>query len=234
MPLLDHFRTPLLERPPWESFVTMWAVSLARWLNNTFSREEYIAYPSIRFRGQIEADLAEREDRRGETTGGRTGAVPPPLQIIPAIFPGDMEIRVGKSRHDSSLCAVIELVSEGNKKEESERRAFVAKCVNYLRRGVGVVVVDLVTNRRTNFHNELLRVLAGPIPPPALPDAPTYVAAYRPVHRRTREANEIEIWPYPVRVGQPIPSAPLALRGGPLVVLPLELTYAEACRDLGL
>jgi len=121
-----------------------------------------------------------------------------------------------------------------SQKEESERRAFVAKCVSYLRRGVGVVVVDLVTNRRTNFHNELLRVLAGPIPPPALPDAPTYVAAYRPVHRRTREANEIEIWPYPARVGQPIPSAPLALRGGPLVVLPLELTYTEACRDLGL
>jgi hypothetical protein len=240
MPLLDHFHPPLRDLPPWESIATMWAASLVRWLNDTLPRSEYIAYPKVHLGSRVEADVAEYEVDGGSVPAARNGAVatlpaaPPALLTIPAVFPDDIEVRVGTSRHEMNLCAVVEFVSEGNKKEGEERRAFVTKCVSYLRRGIGVVIVDVVTSRRANFHNELLGMIGGPTPPAPMPDAWTYVAAYRPVHRRESGANEIEIWPYPAPVGQPIPSAPLALRRGPTVVLPLEATYTEAIRDLGL
>jgi len=44
--------------------------------------------------------------------------------------------------------AVVELVSPGNKKEADERVQFVAKCLSYLGRGLGLVVVDTLTERR--------------------------------------------------------------------------------------
>ena len=43
MPLLDHFRPPLLNRRPWESFHTTWAVSIADRLNHGVLPPGYIA-----------------------------------------------------------------------------------------------------------------------------------------------------------------------------------------------
>src|SRR5262249_11449724 len=146
----------------------------------------------------------------------------------------DIEIRVGTSRHEWNLCGVIELVSEGNKKEVRERQAFVMKCAAYLQRGVGVVVVDVVTNRLANLHNQLMEMIGGPNPPLLPGSPPTYVVGYRPIHRRESGVNEAEVWPYPAPTGQPIPAVPLALRAGPTVVLPLEATYTEAIGDLGM
>jgi hypothetical protein len=45
---------------------------------------------------------------------------------------------------------------------------------------------------------------------------------------------ESDVWCFPALVGSPIPSVPLALRRGPLVMLELEETYEEAIGDSGL
>jgi hypothetical protein len=236
MPLLDHFHPPYYDMPPWSSVATAWAMSLTRWLNRTLPRGEFIAFPTIHLGTQVEADVAEYDKRaNGAQTNGGVATMPeapPAVLTLPVTFPDDIEIRVATSRHEWSLCGVIELVSEGNKKEVGEREAFVPKCAAYLQRGIGVVVVDVVTNRLANLHNQLLRLIGGTAAHLLAGDPPNYVAAYRPVHREGR--NEIDIWPYPVAVGSPLPDAPFALRRGPTVVVDLEGTYTEAIRDLGL
>ena len=237
MPLLDHFHGPLAELPPWSSIATTWAVSLTRWLNSTLSTDEFIAFPTIHLGAHVEADVAEYDKRTNGTSANGNGAVatlietPPAVGTFSAIFPDDLEVRVGTTRHEWSLCGVIELVSGANKKETNEREAFVAKCAAYLQRGIGVVVVDVVTNRLANLHNQLMRFLGGTAL--VMPgDPPNYVASYRPVRREGR--NEMDAWPYALEVGSPLPAAPFALRGGPLLMLDLETPYTEAVHDLGL
>lgn len=238
MPLLDHFHPPLADLPPWSSVSTMWAATLARWLNATLPAEEFIAYPTIHLGTHVEADVAEYDRRANGTHPNGNGAVatlpeaPPAVGTIAAVFPDDFEVRVGTSRHELSLCGVIKLVSEANKKELREREAFVRKCAAYLQRGIGVVIIDVVTNRLANLHNQLMQAIGGPTPPLLSGPVPTYTASYRPVHREER--NEIDVWPYPAAVGATLPAAPFALRGGPTLVLDLEATYTEAIRDLGL
>ncbi|MCI0703141.1 MAG: DUF4058 family protein [Planctomycetia bacterium] len=237
MPLLDHFHPPLADLPPWSSVSTMWAASLARWLNNTLPVGEFVAYPTIHLGTQVEADVAEYDRRANGARSNGSGGVatlpeaPPAVGTIPAVFPDNVEVRVGTSRHELNLCGVIELVSEANKKEVKEREAFVTKCAAYLQKGIGVVVVDVITNRLANLHNQLMRLLGGPallIPN----DPPNYVSSYRPVHRDDR--NEIDVWPYPATISSPLPATPFALRAGPTFVLDLEGTYTEAVGDLGL
>ncbi|MBY0458893.1 MAG: DUF4058 family protein, partial [Gemmataceae bacterium] len=131
------------------------------------------------------------------------------------------------------LVGVIELVSPANKKEQSEREAFVSKCVAYLKRGIGLVVIDVVTERHANLHNQLMEAL-GAQPSQLLSDTPIYVSGYRPVHRRDTRANELEVWPYAATIGGLVPAVPLGLRGGPVVLLNLEGTYTAAIEATGL
>jgi hypothetical protein len=238
MPLLDHFHAPLADRPPWSSITTMWAATLSRWLNNTLPSGEFIAYPTIHLGTQVEADVAEFDQRQNGIRTNGNGALatlseaPPAVGSFPVVFPDNIEIRVGTSRHELNLCGVIELVSEGNKKEVAEREGFVAKCAAYLQRGIGLVIVDVVTNRLANMHNQLMHLLRGTPSTILLGDPPSYVAAYRPAHRDDR--NDLDVWPYSVAVGATLPSAPFALRRGPTVMVDLESTYMEAIGDLGL
>ena len=53
-----------------------------------------------------------------------------------------------------------------------------------------------------------------------------YAVAYRP--SRQSSGDQIEIWPKPLRLGQPLPMLPLALRNTETVPVDLEETYSEA------
>jgi hypothetical protein len=94
-------------------------------------------------------------------------------------------------------------------------------------------VIDVVTDRLANLHNELLGLI-GESTTPRLIDVPTYVAGYRPIHRRESQTNAIEVWPHPAVVGQPVPAVPFGLRGGPTIMLDLEGTYMAAIDATGL
>jgi hypothetical protein len=240
MPLLDHFHGQTEIELPWPTMAQVWAVALMGWLNRTLPRNEFQALTEIRAGSQVEADVSEyRRDELPDPTHGPNGAVatltaaPPAVLTFPAVFPDEIEVEIRERRAGRPLVGVIELVSPGNKDREAVRDAFVAKCVTYLRRGIGLVIIDVVTERLANLHNELLAAI-GPPGTPTLADAPTYVAGYRPVHRRTSQVNEIEVWPYPAPVGQLLPPVPLGLRGGPTVVLDLEGTYTDGIRSTGL
>jgi Protein of unknown function (DUF4058) len=235
MPLRDHFHPPLTHRGKWESFNTFWLVALAKWLNHTLPRDEFTALVQVHLGSRVEADVAEFEETaRGHRDGavGTLPAVAAPTATVPAFFPDDLEIQIQDTLGSLRLAGVIEVVSPSNKKEVNERQAFVAKCATYLRQGVGLAIVDVVTERLANLHNELMQTVGGPTPPQLPKGAGTYVAGYRPVHRDGR--NEIDVWAEVAPVGQPIPSVPLALRRGPLIALDLDTTYTEALPDSNL
>ena len=124
--------------------------------------------------------------------------------------------------------AAIELISPGNKDRAEQRRAFATKCASYLYQGVSLIVIDIVTNRTANLHNELLQIM-GSDPQARLPDnARLYAAAYRPVQREGRD--EIDVWPEIFEVGSVLPTLPLRLTGDWFVPVDFESTYQEACR----
>lgn len=239
MPLLDHFHPPLLDDPPWTSLYTLWVANVVRWLNRTLPASGFRAFANVRLGPHVEADVAEylRQPTNGvhePTSANGIATMPatlPATASFPFSLPDDVEVQIAESRHHMTIAGVIEFISPANKKEANERQAFVEKCATYLHRGIGVVIVDVVTNRLANLHNDLMALVSAP-PSTHLRDAPTYVAGYAPVTRGGR--TELDVWPFPATIGQPIPSALLSLRRGPQISLDLEATYLEAIADSGL
>jgi hypothetical protein len=144
------------------------------------------------------------------------------------VFPDDIEVQVFATTTGTMLVAAIELVSPGNKDRPETRQAFAAKCVSYLTRGIGLIVVDTVTNRLANLHNEVMAALGHAEPFRMTPAAAIYAVAYRP--SRQPSGDQIELWPIPLTVGQALPVLPLALRNAGVVPVDLETTYGEACQ----
>ena len=138
-----------------------------------------------------------------------------------------MEVLVLSMATGATLVGAIELVSPGNKDRREARQAFAAKCMVYLSRGIGLLMVDIVTNRRANLHNELMAALGQSGRFLLEPSAATYAAAYRPSRQPT--GDQIELWPTPLALGESLPVLPLALRNAGLVPVDLEETYTEAC-----
>src|SRR5262249_3912208 len=126
------------------------------------------------------------------------------------------------------LVAAVELVSPSNKDRARERRAFAIKCASYLAQGVSLVIVDVVTNRRANLHNETVRLLEVATDVAFPPDVRLYAVAYRPVRRKQRD--QIDLWTHRLALGAPLPTLPLRLTGDLFVPVDLESTYQEACR----
>ncbi len=236
MPLLDHFHPPVSnELPSWESFHSFWAVVLGERLNQMLPRR-YKAVVQTHLGSYVEADVAEFERpieagngaAEGETGGVAVQTWAPPITklVAPAIFPDDFEVQLFEQWGGWRLVAVVELVSPRNKDRAESRRAFAAKCATYLQRGVGLIVIDIVTERRFNLHNELSELLGWGESLWMPADRFLYTVAYRPLRRQ--EKNEIDLWPVPLSVGSPLPVLPLALKGSQAIPLDLETTYTDA------
>ncbi len=233
MPLLDHFHPPLLNQRHWEGFHNRWAAALSDSLNDRLP-PEYFAEFQVTLGTRIEVDVATfteagvpepaRPEGGGVAAPPMTWAPPAPTTTISGTFPDDFAIHVFSTAAGPTLVAAIELVSPANKDREETRRAFAMKCAAYLQRGIGLIVVDVITSRQANLHDLIVSLLghaAASFPTPTL----LYATAYRPVHR---EANEIDVWREPLALGQPLPTLPLAIRGLGSLAVDLEETYTEA------
>jgi Protein of unknown function (DUF4058) len=237
MPLLDHFHPPLAPRRHWESFHVNWAGAIADALNESLLPEGYFAEEHAHLGPFVEIDVATFTDLEtsAERASGTTATLPirawappaPPL-VVPAAFPDAFEVLVFESEGGSRLVAAIELVSPGNKDRDGHRQAFAIKCASYLCQGISLIVIDIVTARRANLHNEIMRLL-GHGQESLLPaETVLYAVAYRPIVRDLRE--QIEIWPSPLAIGNTLPLLPLALDAEHCLPIDLEASYAAACQ----
>ncbi len=238
MPLRDHFHPPLSALRHWESLHALWAGSLAEALNGSLLPSGYFAEVQVQIGGRVEVDVGtfrEPTSGNGGSAAGGTATLSAPAYAPPqtalslaAVFPDETEVLVFSEDGGVNLVAAVELVSPSNKDRPEARRAFAMKCAAYLQSGVGLVIVDVVTKRLANLHDELTTLLGQPEAGGFAADVSLYAAAYRPVRRA--KTDLIDVWPFPLAVGQPLPIVPLPVRGLGLLPLDLEALYADACR----
>ena len=168
MPLLDHFHPPLRVRRHWEGLHSAWANEISRRLNEVLP-SRYFAEPHVRV-GGIEVDIRTFDEEEGYASAEEGGvgvavwAPPKPSRVVALNFEDlDLfEVRVMTDREGPQLVAAIELVSPANKDRPAHRQMFAIKCASYLQEGIGLVLVDVVTDRLANLHDELFGLLELP------------------------------------------------------------------------
>jgi hypothetical protein len=236
MPILDHFNPPLSAERVWNTFHHAWAATIARLLNRRLLPAHYFAAPNVQFGPRVEIDVGTYEppDTSERLSFSESAALtvvtPPAMVVIPAVFPDAVEVVIFSQEGGPQLVAAIELVSPSNKDRPATRRAFVAKMSSYLQQGIALAVIDLVTSRSAHLHNEWIQWMQAPAG--IMQDVarlPLYANSYRPVQRGDRA--EIDMWLYPLQVGDPLPNLLLFLRAEVGIALPLEETYLETCLD---
>jgi hypothetical protein len=233
MPLHDHFHPPWSVQRPWEGFHLAWATAIAFHLNSGLLPEEYFAMPLLQVGGRVEVDVGTFEEVDG---GGLAGTAvwvaPAPTLTVPLESAGadTFEVQVLRNFGGPQLRAAIELVSPSNKDRPASRRGFAAKCAGYLRRGVSVIVIDIVTERSADLHSEILRALDRQGVTAEEAPARLYAASYRSV--LSADPPLLEVWSEPLAIGGSLPVLPLWLEGDLSVPLPLDESYTATCNSL--
>ena len=218
----------------WHAFHNGWAAAIAAGLNEKLP-PRYFAEPNVQY--GLEIDVAAFEEAPGATGGmtavasapAATWAPPAPTVSLPFALVRDwVEVLVYADEGGPVLAGAIELVSPANKDRPAHRDAFVAKCESYLHHGVGLVIVDIVTDRAGNLHRQLIERVAGGVAS-GLPSN-LYATAYRLVERAGQPT--LDAWEEAVALHQPLPTLPLWLRGDVCVPVELEGSYGRTCREL--
>jgi Protein of unknown function (DUF4058) len=238
MPLLDHFHPPISSDYSWESFHANWGTKLTDALMLILPAE-FLAEEQRHVGTHFEIDIATYQRQSAPpnppvngppvaTQAVATWAPPVAAYALPAVFPDSFEVRVFSMMSGRTLVGAIELISPGNKDRPDERQAFATKCASYLHQGISLIIIDIVTNRRANLHDETMRLM-GMESQFDLPGHPRlYAVAYRPVLRDDRP--EIDVWPATFAVGDALPTLPLRLTGDLFVPVDFEAAYQDACR----
>lgn len=140
-------------------------------------------------------------------------------------LPSRYEILITK---DQAFVGVIELISQSNKDRAEEGKAFATKAASYLHQGVSLILVDVVTSRGGNLHNDTLDQFSM-APSARFPNSvDLYASAFQPQLRN--EQPEVELWLKPLSLGAELPTLPLRLTGDLFVPVDLEASYSEACQ----
>jgi hypothetical protein len=240
MPLLDHSLPIVEERGPWAAFHSYWCTYLVAHLHRILPRPRFYGLAQIHLSPNVAADVAEFDSGvfaavqgNGEQGGVAVATYAPPATwTLETVFPDDIEVRVIDTRRGATLVAVIELVSPSNKDRADARDSFAAKCAAYLQRGVGVLVVDLISERHYNLHNTLMGLLNHPATTHMDDDTHVYASSYRPAQRQDK--SQLDVWAAPLTVGEPLPTLPLALRGVGCIPLDLETSYTAVREMIGI
>ena len=252
MPLLDHFHGRIARKHDWPSFHSTWANIIMFALNDTLP-QRFMAQVQVRLGQHAEGDVIEYDtepdgdepfhdglyadpEKDSNMDGGLAVAVKPalfippePEMLVPILsFSDAIEVKVYDLQRERRVVAVIEMVSPANKDLPDERETFALKSLGYIKAGIGLITIDIVTTKDFNLHDELIRVARADEKYRMAGSPATYAVAYRPVHRK--EDNLLAIWPHLLDIGEKLPLLPLALMGFGCVKVDLEATYMEACK----
>jgi hypothetical protein len=242
MPLLDHFRPPIVNKGSWEGFHGMWPALMVMDLCKSLP-DRYVAEPRVHLGKNFEVDVCVfdvvGENSAGASygdTGRATTTWTPPnptltLDWDPTEF-FEYEVLVFDEQRGRELVAAIELVSPANKDRPETRKALVSKCAALLQKNICVSIVDLVTVKNFNLYGELLAHFHQS-DPAFSPDPPaTYATTCRSHPLATR--SRFESWAYPMVVGQQLPVLPIWLDHNLAIALDLETSYQQTCEALRL
>jgi hypothetical protein len=225
MALLDHFQPPLKGRRHWHSFHHAWATFISSDLNKRLP-EGWFAEPNVQF--GIEIDVATFDDSEGQRFPDLLSGWKPPSPVLTAPFTAvtdKVEVNIYDSTAGPVLAGAIELLSPAKKDRPASREAFVSKCETLIQQGVGLLLIDIVTERGGNLHGDLLNRLNIQMSF----DAALYTASYHAIE--TGGEAMLEVWAEPLAIGQPLPTMPLWLRGGYSLPMELEATYQRTCLE---
>ncbi|MGH9840078.1 MAG: DUF4058 family protein [Blastocatellia bacterium] len=225
MALRDHFHPPLSVWRHWHSFHNGWASNIAADLNSLLP-DRWFAEPNVQF--GIEIDVATF-DRLTPSGPSACESYTPPAPTFSMPFEPmaeAVEINIFNSEAGPTLVGAVELISPGNKDRTAQREAFVTKCENYLLAGIGLVIVDIVTDRLANLHNELMARLGQEV----RLETRFYATAYRLVE--VNHQPRLDIWTESLAIGHQLPVMPLWLRGDTCFPVDLERTYEKTCAGL--
>src|SRR5262249_31325030 len=104
-------------------------------------------------------------------------------------------------------------------------------CAGYLRVGVGLIIVDVVTARQQDLHRQLLELLE--LDAPATDgESVLYAAAYRTEPGDREGQSRLDVWPRQLHVGGELPTLPLWLSADLAVPVDLASSYNSACEML--
>lgn len=143
---------------------------------------------------------------------------------VSASFPDETEVYIVNLSDTRRTVDVIEIVSPANKDSPQHRDTFIAKCLSLISERISLVIVDIITIRQFNFHNERMRRLeskAGRIP--ETEGHPLYCSAYR--YTFDQENLCVECWQRQLSVGDILPEFPLFISSQIAVPVRLEQTY---------
>jgi hypothetical protein len=242
MPLRDHFRSPVNDTHSWDEPRGQWPGEIVRHLT-TILPAGFRAGPRVHLGSSFEVDIGtfdlDSRDPDAATEAGQGGtatitALAPTLTVETDLSDQDeYEVRIYDTERGRQLVAAIEIVSPSNKDRPEARDLLVAKVASLLQQGICVSLIDLVSVRQANLYADLLTLLRRSDPRLGTPPPPLYAVTLR-TRQRPKRRSVLDAWFYPMTVGQPLPTLPVWLGPDLHILLPLETSYQETCRVLGI
>lgn len=142
-----------------------------------------------------------------------------------AVFELDPQTALHIDLH-GQLIAAVEIVSPRNKDRPDFRERYTGRYFGYLRQSVHLLLIDILPRPiEFSFADAVAADLGIEQPPCPVPFAVSYRVG-EPVPGGTLVARQL----CPLRVGEPLPTIPLALSVHQAVMIDLEHTYREAAR----
>ncbi len=242
MPLRDHFRSPVNDTHSWDEVHGQWPGEIVRHLT-TILPAGFRAAPKVHLGSPFEVDVSTYDldsrdlDTKASSGDGGTATLTtlsPTLTVEANLSEQDeYEVRIYDVERGRQLVAALEIVSPSNKDRPDTREVFTGKVVSLLQQGVCVSLVDLVSVRQSNLYVDLLNLLGRADPSLGTPPPYLYAVTLRS-RKPPKRKHLLDAWFYPMIVGQPLPTLPIWLTPDLRAMLPLETSYEETCRILGI
>ncbi len=226
MPIHDWSR--VMDSGLFHHFHNAWGLSLCQSLNSGILPKDYEALTEQNADGPIPDLLTLRKSRPDSTASGTTATLPAPPKTLfvqraePEIYAARAK-RVVVRHRLGEIVAVVEIVSPGNKSSKRALNTFVDKAVDYLRKGIHLLVLDPFPpsiRDPQGIHGEIWEEIQ---------DGDFELPKGKPLTLASYDAGvPIVAYVEPAAVGSSLPEMPLFLEPERYVSVPLEAAYEMA------
>jgi Protein of unknown function (DUF4058) len=216
----------------WSGVHHLWQTTILDWLQDRLPKD-YRAYIGAVPQLSIEStngrpDLSVRtwcppDGQRAERAPS-DGEFAPDAESV-AVLELEPQTSVFVDLH-GQLVAAVELVSPRNKDRPDSRERYTGRYLGYIRQSVHLLLIDVLPRPvGFSFADGIAGALHIDQPPCPVP----YAVSYR-VGEPVPEGTLLARWVRPLKVGEALPTIPLALNVYQAVPIDLEHTYREAAR----